>query len=617
MSAIYKIFFKVFLPLIVLALIMLVYIENRPAVEAAMAQDGPDRAVWITVDSTSYDWWLARWADNQVTCQLSVDHEGTPTLKEVQSTCGNEVYYEWLNTPPCTAVEYGKSLSSCDGLYLQPDTTQKAKKEILINLPPPQVWISVRGNLIQGTTNKWAGEPRLVLTGEEKLANENIIRINGEYAGTSFSCEGNTCELPLATTIDQGITLTFWGDSSYGDTTGLYTAYVRVLPWAEQTTEGAGTENLAGYYVDIISPQYQGQKSSSCAAIWQSFPPVTGSPDWLDTPDNASDLSTSLSLHFLAAMLIQNREVDASGCPGGGLDYPTAANKCGVDKAREALDKWQNQFDGEIMLTSSDTGIPAQLLKNIFAHESQLWPGIYHDIEEAGLGQLTENGAEQALLWNPDFYSQFCPLVLLDKTCALGYGNLTVDQQTTLRGALVQKVNATCPDCPMGIDLNQANFSVHIFGETLLGNCAQVNRMVYNLTNQTSGTVSSYTDLWRFTLVNYNGGPGCLWTAMSRTWKAGNSLDWVHVAANLDPVCRSSVDYVNTISEGDTAKIPVFSTLIPTPTLKPTATPRNVRPTTPANTPTVTGTITFTKTPSFTPAPSLTPTPTNTPTGEW
>jgi len=620
---------KALVPLLILAIgIPLVNRVISPD-ETASAQDGPDRVIWITVDSTDNEWWLAYWSNNHIACQFTIDHDGPPTPEDVLLVCGSSVYQEWLDTQACNAVDNGGSTSSCKGLYLQQGISQQSTNEIQVELPAPEVWISISGNLIDSTENKWAGEPSIILTGEEKIANERIVQINGVYDGIPFSCEGDTCELPLATTGDRGVTLTFWGASSYGDSTEEYTALLRVLPWGE-TTEGSTVPQRIGYYVDIISPQWRGQHNSTCAGIWQSFPPVEGLPDWLDTPDTAAGLSSSVSLHYLAAMLIQNGEVDASDCPGGGLDYPTAANLCGVEKAETALNDWQNQFDEEILVTSTKTGIPAKLLKNIFAHESQLWPGIYHDIEEAGLGQLTEEGADTALLWNPDFYAQFCPLVLLDTTCEKGYATLPDDQRAILRGALVKKVNATCADCPMGIDLTQANFSVGIFGETLVGNCAQVDRMMYNLTRQTSGLLTSYTDLWRFTLINYNAGPGCLWTALERTWKAGDPLDWIHVAANLEPACQGAVEYAKEVSEGDTAGIAVFSTMVPSPTPTITLTPRPVRPTstprptsTSANTrtPTPTGTIRPTNTGTLTVTPSptstLTPTPTVTPSSGW
>ncbi len=66
-----------------------------------------------------------------------------------------------------------------------------------------------------------------------------------------------------------------------------------------------------------------------------------------------------------------------------------------------------------IINAANDTGVPAQLLKNLFARESQFWPGIFKAVSDSGLGQLTENGADTTLLWNPSFYSQYCPLVLI------------------------------------------------------------------------------------------------------------------------------------------------------------------------------------------------------------
>ena len=99
--------------------------------------------------------------------------------------------------------------------------------------------------------------------------------------------------------------------------------------------------------------------------------------------------------------------------------------------------------------------------------------------------------------------------------------------KSLLSGALVQKVNASCKDCPAGIDITQANFSISVFAEALVGNCSQVNRLIYNVTQKQTGSVASYSDLWRFTLINYTAGPGCLFDAVSRTNKANK-------APNLD-----------------------------------------------------------------------------------
>jgi hypothetical protein len=210
------------------------------------------------------------------------------------------------------------------------------------------------------------------------------------------------------------------------------------------------------------------------------------------------------------------------------------------------VNDWQNRFDGLIFNAAQETGIPARLLKNIFSRESQFWPGMTIGYPEAGLGQMTNSGADTTLLWNRPFYEQFCPSVLDGAICGRGYAHLNSEQKDTLRNALVDSVNASCPDCPLGIDLDRAGNSVGIFAETLLANCEQTG-MVVDLNNITDTPVA-YEDLWRFTLVNYNAGPGCLGLAVNETSRSGEPLDWEHVSSHLTPVCQGAFDYVTDIS---------------------------------------------------------------------
>jgi len=155
---------------------------------------------------------------------------------------------------------------------------------------------------------------------------------------------------------------------------------------------------------------------------------------------------------------------------------------------------------------------------------------------------------------------------------------------------LVRKVDASCPDCPISIDVPQANYSVRVFAEGLQANCEQVGRIITNLTQFSPGQVSSYEDLWRFTLVNYNAGPGCLSRAMQLAWQANQSLDWASVAANLEPACQLAIGYVEDISQ--------MLKATPTPTVWPfiEAPPTPVLPR-----------VLFTPTPSPTPGPTQTP----------
>ncbi len=91
--------------------------------------------------------------------------------------------------------------------------------------------------------------------------------------------------------------------------------------------------------------------------------------------------------------------------------------------------------------------------------------------------------------------------------------------------------------------------SIHAFAETLKANCAQVDRLISNTTGKTSREVSSYADLWRFTLVNYNAGPGCMGSALQQTWEADLPINWEDISTNLDSGCSSTVDYVDEICD--------------------------------------------------------------------
>jgi hypothetical protein len=222
---------------------------------------------------------------------------------------------------------------------------------------------------------------------------------------------------------------------------------------------------------------------------------------------------------------------------------------------------------------AKDSNVPAQLLKNLFSHESQFWPGVFRNGKDVGLGQLTDDGADTALLWNPSFYDQFCPLVLDKDLCeAKGYANLKAKYQDMLRAALVGSVDASCADCPLGLDLSRADFSVGVFARTLLANCEQAGKIVQDVTTKQPGLVVSYETMWRFTLVNYNAGPGCLVEAVTQSYQpdADVPLSWDGVSAALasDEACNGAINYVDNISQ-DTESAPVNPEPTPTPTSAP------------------------------------------------
>jgi hypothetical protein len=245
--------------------------------------------------------------------------------------------------------------------------------------------------------------------------------------------------------------------------------------------------------------------------------------------------------------LIAVGAVDASSCPSGGLLTNGYADNCGLELAMPEVIIWQNQFDDQITQVANDLKVPAQLLKNLFAQESQFWPGEYRQPNEFGLGQITDNGADALLLWNPSFYNQFCPLVLTEEQCSLGYLKLSEANQAILRGALANSADADCATCEFGIDLTTTDTSIKLVAHTMLADCEQVAQIVYNATARIAGEVSTYEELWKFTIADYHVGPGCLSYAMYTTWASKLPMDWEHVSTHLTEPCETVIPYVNQV----------------------------------------------------------------------
>lgn len=520
---------------------------------------GPDRFTYLTVDITLYEWWLIAWKNNNIYCALWVDHEGLPTDNELSWACDEQVYKEWkAYSAPCTA----ENIRECPGYYLQNVSSKPSKKEITVKLPPPQVWVSVEN--CNPDPDGWCStQPQLVLTGEEPLPNESITSIQGYAGNDAFSCQGARCEFSLEKTTSEGVQLQFWAYSTYGDSSNVFTALVRVLT---QGGESDGQRLVKRWYVNVLSTQWIGARIASCAISWDAFPPTEGLPEWLTTPEFPEQLTSSIPYAYLAGNLIIQGVVDVSTCADGGLTPEGTASACGLEAAKPSVEQWQNQFDHLIHDIALKTDVPAQLLKNLFSRESQFWPGVFRNGDDVGLGQLTENGADTTLLWNRAFFDDFCPLVLDKKACENNsYSSLSEANKKLLRGALVASVDATCAQCPLGIDISRANFSVSVFGRTLLANCEQTGKIIQNVTGKSPGRTLDYETLWKLTLVNYNAGPGCLSEAFEQANQAASKetpLGWDLVAQALDPGCRGAIGYVEDISQPQPTPTP---TLTPTP----------------------------------------------------
>ena len=512
---------------------------SSPALAAPSLQPpGPDRFSVTVVDYTKYTWWMFRWGKKEVVCEIVVSHDGLPTPGDVFVDCGEDIYDEWISQGPCNE----RDVKDCKGFFVTLVDTEPAQKEVSTMLPPATVQVTLENcsPVYTSSTSICEVEPVLVLTGIEPLPDYHIIGIEGLFEGQPFSCDA-VCRLRLPVTDEDGFTIQFWAYSSYGDSSEIFNALVRVA------VADTGDPDRTFWYVDVLSTQAVGVPIASCVQAWGVLPPIGGPPQWLSTPTQSEELGTDIPYTYLAAKLIQSGMVDASACSDGGLLPDGSASACGLEVARGAVTQWQNQFDQVILNVAKDSGVPAHLLKNLFATESQFWPGrgMKNDV---GLGQLTEKGADTTFLWNPPFFYQFCPLVMDSAECGKGYLHLDEEQRAFLRASLINAVNADCQECPLGVDLDRANFSIGVFAHTLLANCEQTGQLVENVTAGPAGASASYEDLWKFTLVNYNAGPGCLGNALGLTLDAGQELTWENLSTHLEPACQGAINYVNDIS---------------------------------------------------------------------
>ena len=542
---------------------LIVFTKNTKPVYAAEPTPvpqpkGPDRFTSIKVDIAIYEWWMAAWRDNNVFCSFYVDYAGLPSDSDILTACGKDLYDEWKTfSAPCLE----KNSTNCPGYYFIPISSRPEKRDVTVKLPPPDVRVYVEG--CQPDATGWCTQqPSLVLSAQDPLPNESIVSISGIAGSDSFSCEGSLCKFKLSETKQSGVRVTFWANSTYGDSSAVFDALLLVK------MDGVTGDRLTPrWYVDVISSQWKGTPIASCAAAWDAFPPTDGLPQWLSTPSSSIGLQSNIPYNYLAANLITQGVTDASACPDHGLMSDGSANACGMKAAAKDVKKWQNRFDKLIFKVAKGGDVPAQLLKNLFSRESQFWPGVFKSGKDVGLGQMTEGGADTAMLWNPSFYENFCPLVLNKSLCqAKGFANLKPAQKALLRGALVQSVDARCEDCPLGLDLSRADFSVSVFAHTLRANCEQAGKIVQNVTDAMPGTTVDYETMWRLTLVNYNAGSGCLADAVSNAYdpSVSDSLSWGNISAALQISCPGSAAYVEDVTR-EVDQVPVEPTPTPDP----------------------------------------------------
>ncbi len=512
------------------------------------------------IQVTQYIWQLLTLADDKVVCEVTVEHSGLPTTDELIATCYQELF------PLTPAQSATSAVTPTAGPTQQPTplpfdfagflkkvywhlkNTVRIDKEIQVALPDMGI------NIIAPDIP--VIRPYVILTAYEPVPAYKIVSIKGQVNYTNFECPQARCEVPL-----QGDSvIDFWATSSSGDDSIHMQATVRV------------TSSNGKYVVEIVKSGPFAAFTDACSQEWGIEPNST----WATFPQSPDQLATNTTLYFLTARLISSGMVDASNCPGGGLFSDGSANACGIQTARGTMIQWQNQFDPVIWAAGRDVGIPPRMLKALIEAESQFWPGNTRFLlVEYGLGQLTLQGADVALRWDPDLYQLICSGLLYD--CTTAYAKLDPWVQMTLAGTLLRMVSGDCPTCSGSVDLANATSSMPVIARTLRSNCSQVEQIL----TPAGVAESNYDDMWRFTLVSYHSGYQCLQDAVTLAKENNEPLDWNHVSPYL--TCPASERYVddvwgslqvNTIAPY-TTEVPDAPTLVPTffPTSTPTAAP--------------------------------------------
>jgi hypothetical protein len=426
--------------------------------------------------------------------------------------------------------------------------------------------------------SKIVARPYVILTAFASIPRSGSVEIRGFLNSQEFIC----VESPCALYLQSSTRLIFRAYANTGESSEEVVASVSV------------NQALTGYKVTIDTVSQFTSFADACANIWGKRD--EDNANWDNFVQFPYQLNTDKTLHTLAGRLILNGVVDARDCPAGGLsiglDWPTA---CGLQKAAETTTAWQNQFDGYIWLASRDYGIPPKILKTLIEFESQFWPGnsrFY--LDEVGLGQINQLGVDVLLRRDPTYYQKICPSVLSD--CSRPYGSLEPSQQAQIRGALVNSVDAVCPTCENGVDLDKAKRSIDLVTGLLKANCQQVNDIVKRpyepdpdadaatatavvATIVAGGTspAMDYEDLWKFTLASYHSGVSCFQDAVLATKKNRAALTWENVSKELK--CKGGADYVNGYWDNITAfdfylyEPGDLLSVISQPTIVPTRTP--------------------------------------------
>lgn len=239
---------------------------------------------------------------------------------------------------------------------------------------------------------------------------------------------------------------------------------------------------ITGYVTGAVRAEFIGtqQQVTPEAQTCQSQTVPSGF-DLYSQPDDPKQLWTDDELTWLAGRLIWFGIV-VPECGGySGLDPDThAANPCGLRFAKGKLIEWQNQFNDEIYQAAITYQVPARLLKRMIGMESQFWPLYFGGAGETGVMQVTENGADVLLRYDPALVPW--------------YGGVNVESQFYLRMEALH--NFDCVNCDITQALEKTKALIPMYARLLAA---------YRCRAVSINPALSGPDAWRQSVVDYNG----------------------------------------------------------------------------------------------------------------
>ena len=479
-------------------------------------------------------WQLAYWESYDTACTIILDQDRTPVNDEIQRSCGDALYQTWLTTPVCNR-HYGQDPStvSCTGLFLR-RVGQKPKDEPvnpgLIDYQAQnlrQIRFDVSNvNCSPGTLCDQKPEILLMAHGPEN--NDGIISSVHIRIGTyEAACNGNACQMRLPATDSAGVWFEYWAMDSSANQSDHFWLKFRAVPALNSSTS---------YFYDVIGDAFP-DSSYYGSDVWYSFPSLNQElHPVLEKVLTVDYLVTKHKLQLLGAKLIRSGKVDASFCENYGLNLDGTPNGCGEQVTAKMVFDMQNQYDELIYSASNRQKVPPRIVKGLIAQESQFWPQSDTPYEY-GLGMLTESGADMLLRWNTPYFLSVCQNTFpLDRDkCMGGFSNLDESDQIVLRGVVISKVGS--------------DEEIEVLAAAIRGSVYQVNQIITNVMGDSPAVVTSYEDLWKFTVANYYSGSGCLYNAMNQVAAYSQPINWDNVRRFLTGKCELANLYVDRVYE--------------------------------------------------------------------